>query len=245
MTALIFLIEQWALGLYIIFGALFVLHLWRFNRARAALRSSQFELERELAREARAGALSLMLLLLEGVVLVAGVQFVVAPTVREQGGFAVELALVADDGVFRTPTVAPPTGQFQVDSSGVQLGEVNPAPTPLPTPTLTPTPTQIATTAMRTGPQGPATTPPRSAPLRARALAAHPRNTLASRGLAGSGFRCHPVQRGHVLGLLPAALALPLCAPVSARARGAATDVPARDVEAPRGQARAGARRPA
>lgn len=139
MTALIFLIEQWALGLYIIFGALFVLHLWRFNRARAALRSSQFELERELAREARAGALSLMLLLLEGVALVAGVQLVVAPTIRAQGDFAVELALVADDGDFRTPTVAPPTGQFQVDSSGVQLGEVNPADQILPTPTLTPT----------------------------------------------------------------------------------------------------------
>jgi hypothetical protein len=140
MAALVFLIEQWATGLYIIFGALLVLQLWRLRSARAALRATQFELERSLGRFRIANAATYSILLVEAILIVVGMQQVVAPTVRAQLGDELGAVLVAaSDGDFRTPTPVPPAGQFSIDSSGVQLGEVNPANQSQPTPTLTPT----------------------------------------------------------------------------------------------------------
>lgn len=139
MAAVVFLIEQWATGLYIILGALLVLQFWRFNRAQQAFRGTQFELERGMARSTRASALGVMVFLVEGLLFVVAIQFVVAPTIRETGGMPTTLTIIQSDGDFRTPTSAPVEGEFSIDSSGVQLGEVNPANQILPTPTLTPT----------------------------------------------------------------------------------------------------------
>ncbi|MBW4435532.1 MAG: hypothetical protein KME04_00235 [Pleurocapsa minor GSE-CHR-MK-17-07R] len=140
MAALVFLIEQWATGLYIIFGALFVLQLWRLRAARMSLRATQFELERSLGRFRLANTATYSILLLEAILVVVGVQQIVAPTVRAQLGDTIGTVLItASDGDFRTPTPVPPSGQFVIDSSGVQLGEVNPANQIQPTPTLTPT----------------------------------------------------------------------------------------------------------
>jgi hypothetical protein len=139
MNNVVFLIEQWATGLYIIFGAIIALQIWRWNRARESLRSTQFELERDLARYSRSNALTTLLLLVEAILFVVAIQVVVAPTIRRTSGVDAAILLPRDDGVFRTPTPAPLEGQFTIDSSGVQLGEVNPANQILPTPTLTPT----------------------------------------------------------------------------------------------------------
>jgi hypothetical protein len=140
MENVVFLIENWATGLYILLGTLLVFMLWRLNRAGQMLRSSQYELERSMARDRRDNALTGVMLVAEGLLLVLGMQQVVAPALRESLDLSVSIAQVMDDGVFNTPTPQPLAGEFQVDTSGVQLGEVNPANQILPTPTLTPTP---------------------------------------------------------------------------------------------------------
>ncbi len=139
MATVVFLIEQWATGLYIIFGALLVLQFWRFNRAQQSYRGTQFELERGMARSTRTSAVTYMVFLVEAILFVIAIQFVVAPNIRETGEVSSVLSIVQSDGEFRTPTSAPLEGEFVIDSSGVQLGEVNPANQILPTPTLTPT----------------------------------------------------------------------------------------------------------
>lgn len=140
MESFVFLIEQWATGLYILLGALLVFQVWRLNNARQMLRSSQYELERGLARERRNNALTAVVLVAELLLMVIGLQMVVAPALRATLDLSVSVAQVTDDGVFNTPTPQPLTADFQVDTSGVVLGEVNPADQILPTPTLTPTP---------------------------------------------------------------------------------------------------------
>ncbi len=140
MENFVFLIEQWATGLYILLGALLIFMLWRLNRTRQVLRSSQYELERSMARDRRDNALTGVILVVEALLFVVGLQQVVAPALRETLDMSLTVAQVMEDGVFNTPTPQPVTGDFQVDTSGVQLGEVNPANQILPTPTLTPTP---------------------------------------------------------------------------------------------------------
>ncbi|MFN8378547.1 MAG: hypothetical protein U0452_07735 [Anaerolineae bacterium] len=140
MANFVFLIDQIANGLYILLGAVLVLMLWRLNGARQMLRSSQYELERGLARERRDNALTGVIIVVELLLMVVGLTRVVAPTLRETMNLSEVVVQVADDGVFYTPTPQPLTGQFQVDISGVQLGEGNVADQVLPTPTLTPTP---------------------------------------------------------------------------------------------------------
>jgi hypothetical protein len=140
MANLVFLVDQIATGLYILLGALLIFMVWRLGKARQSLRSSQYELERTLARERRDGALTAVILVAELLLMVIGLTQVVAPALRRTMDLSAAVAQVADDGVFYTPTPQPLTGDFQVDTSGVVLGEVNPADQILPTPTLTPTP---------------------------------------------------------------------------------------------------------
>lgn len=140
MENIVFLIENWATGLYILLGTLLVFMLWRLNRAGQVLRSAQYELERSMARERRDNTLTTVILVAEGLLIVLGMQLVVAPALRSTLDLSISIAQVMDDGVFNTPTPQALSGNFQVDTSGVQLGEVNLANQILPTPTLTPTP---------------------------------------------------------------------------------------------------------
>lgn len=140
MSTLFFLIEQWATGLYFLIGGLILYFWWRLARAQRQVRSTHFELERDLARYERSNLLTAMLLLVEAGLIIIGVQRVVAPHLRQVMDVPLLVAQVQEDGTFYTPTPAPVLGEFAIDSSGVQLGEVNAADQILPTPTITPTP---------------------------------------------------------------------------------------------------------
>jgi hypothetical protein len=140
LTSLVFLIEQIAPGLYLLLGAGLLLALRALFRARYGYRSTQFELERDMARFQRANALTTVILLVEAVLIVFGVQRIVAPYLRETEAITVAIAQIAEDGIFQTPTPQAAGGGFTVDTSGVQLGEQDPAELVVATPTLTPTP---------------------------------------------------------------------------------------------------------
>jgi hypothetical protein len=142
MTALVFLIEQTAVGLYILIGLGIFMAWRRWARTRRDYRATHFELEREIFRYKGANALTLMLLLVEAGLVVLGVQQVVAPTIRPElaksGVLDQNQALT--DGIVISPT--PPEIQFgnsPIDASGVQIGEQEVAAV-IATPTLTPTP---------------------------------------------------------------------------------------------------------
>ncbi len=139
-AGLVFFIEQISTGLYIVLGVLMFLALRWWLRANGSYRSTHFELEREVARYNRANAGTVVILLFELVLIVIGLQQVVAPTLRGTLNLEVSIASIAEDGDFRTPIPSPPSGGLVIDPSGVQLGEVDPAQQILPTPTLTPTP---------------------------------------------------------------------------------------------------------
>ncbi len=139
-ASLVFFIEQIATGLYIVLGVLLFLALRWWLRANGAYRATHFELEREVARYNRSNAGTVVVLLLELVLIIIGLQQIVAPTLRGTLNLEVSLVSIAEDGDFRTPVPSPPSGGLVIDPSGVQLGEVDPASQILPTPTLTPTP---------------------------------------------------------------------------------------------------------
>src|SRR5690606_38581424 len=120
MTTLVFLIEQTALGLYILIGVALLLTVRRWRRARREFRSTYFELEKDLARSARGDAFTSMILLIEAALLVLGIQNVVAPTIRSTTQIDVVSAQVITDGEFNTPTPVFNEG-VQIDSSGVNL----------------------------------------------------------------------------------------------------------------------------
>ncbi|MAS33257.1 MAG: hypothetical protein CL610_04580 [Anaerolineaceae bacterium] len=139
MTTLVFLIEQVAIGLYILLGVGILLTWRRWQRARREFRATYFELEKDLARGARGDAVTTLILLLEAVLLVAGIQNVVAPTIRSVSDINVVNAQVITDGDFNTPTPAFNEGA-QIDASGVNLTPDDLSLRVLATPTLTPTP---------------------------------------------------------------------------------------------------------
>jgi hypothetical protein len=109
-------------------------------KAGSAYRGTYFELERDIARYRRGNAFTALVLLLEFALVIAGVQRVVAPTLRGQlvNQPQRQIALVSD-GQFRTP-IPPTFSAGVIDASNVQLGEIDPAQQIQPTPTLTPTP---------------------------------------------------------------------------------------------------------
>ena len=140
MTTIVFLLEQWATGLHILLAAAFIYGYWRLAQAQREYRETHFELEREIARFKRANALTAMALIVEAALIVLGIQRVVAPTVRENLDTEQVVAFIQEDGEFATPAPTPLTGGFQIDTSGIVLGEVDPANQIFATPTLTPTP---------------------------------------------------------------------------------------------------------
>ncbi|MBZ0286311.1 MAG: hypothetical protein K8I30_01755 [Anaerolineae bacterium] len=143
MTAVVFLIEQTAVGLYILIGLGVLVFVRRWGRARQNYRATHFELEREIFRYKSANALTFIILLAEAALIVLGVQQVVAPTIRDaeraSGGFDQRVEALTD-GITLSPT--PPQVNFGVppiDASGVQIGEQEIVQV-VATPTLTPTP---------------------------------------------------------------------------------------------------------
>ncbi len=148
MSVVIFFIEQIAVGLYILIGAAM---FWMFQRWRNAgynLRSTQFELERDMYRFQRANSITALILLIQAGLVVFGIQNVVAPTIRA-GSIDDAQNTVAIEPLFQTP-VAPDVnfGQSPVDSSGVIIGEdpnanriqLTDVPTATPVGTLLPNP---------------------------------------------------------------------------------------------------------
>lgn len=151
MTTVVFFVEQIAIGLYILIGVGMFLMLRRWSQANYDLRSTQFELERGEYRYRRANAVTWFILLAQGALIVAGIQFVVAPTIRTTEVSNSDANVVLEPK-FETPL--PPDvnfGQSPIDSSGVVIGDDPNAnkiqstdvPTPTPVGTILPNPDPI------------------------------------------------------------------------------------------------------
>jgi hypothetical protein len=122
MTAVVFFIEQIALGLYILIGLGIFLTMRRWFMVRGDLRATQFELEREIFRYRQANARTMFILLIEAALLVFGIQVVVAPTIRQTGGATLDVQEVIQDLPYATPTLGQVVfGNSPIDASGVQL----------------------------------------------------------------------------------------------------------------------------
>jgi len=145
MSTLVFLIERTAPGWYILLGAGVFWYLRRWSSARYAYKSTYFELEREIARQRVGSAATTAVVFVEFIAIIMGVQFMVAPTVRDDERMTTidVQPQGAVDGVFATPTRPAPSGEISqeiIDSAGqVDLGGEQ-AVLVFATPTLTPTP---------------------------------------------------------------------------------------------------------
>ncbi|MBZ0292181.1 MAG: hypothetical protein K8L99_06390 [Anaerolineae bacterium] len=139
MAGIVFFIEQIAIGLYILLGLAIFLTWRRWQLARRELRSTHFELERNLARYKRANAVTMLVLLVEVVLVIVGMQQVVAPTIRAEDDTVQTIEEIADDGVFNTP-VPGRSDETLIDPSNVNLTPDDLQLRVLATPTLTPTP---------------------------------------------------------------------------------------------------------
>lgn len=140
MNTLFFLIDRIAIGLYIIAGAIALVHLRRWLLSLSEYRATYFELERDLARARQVASLTTIMLALLFVVAVLGIQYSVVPflqtEVEMQGRLGEDLL---DDGLFVTAT-PPPLAANAFDIEPVPpLGGDNEEILLL-TPTLTPTP---------------------------------------------------------------------------------------------------------
>lgn len=139
MAGIFFLIDQLAVGLYIVLGALALWHAWRFMSARAELRATFYELERDIARQRQWDALLWVAVMGQLALGVWGVQREVVPFLQSEINVqeAVAMGLVAQDGAAATFTPAPIAG-------GLDIQPVPPLGANdiilLVTPTLTPTP---------------------------------------------------------------------------------------------------------
>jgi hypothetical protein len=148
MTTIVFFIEQIAVGLYILIGLGIFWMFRRWSQAGYNLRSTQFELERDIYRYKRANAVTGLILMIQAGLIVLGIQTVVAPTIRANAAASPDNT-VAIEPKFETPI--PPDvnfGQSPIDSSGVILGDDPNAnkiqstdvPTPTPVGTILPNP---------------------------------------------------------------------------------------------------------
>jgi hypothetical protein len=139
MSGIVFLIEQLSVGLYIAVIAGMVLLAYRWSNDRWAFRATQFELERDLAKYRSGNAMTGIILLFEAALVIAGVQYIVAPTLRRIEGTMAVVDQIQTDIEFSTPTPgARSTVAF--DEAGIIFEDVNPADeivftaTPAPTP---------------------------------------------------------------------------------------------------------------
>ncbi len=144
-----FFIEQTSIGLYIFVGIGLVWYIRKWLMAGYAYRATNFELERDYARDQRSGALFAVVLFLEIGLIVAGVENVVVPTIREDREVVAAIQAIEaddeedqgpiDDGVFATSTPPAEVRPPSIDASGVELGDDDQLAVFV-TPTLTPTP---------------------------------------------------------------------------------------------------------
>lgn len=141
MTSIFFFIDQIALGIYIIIGAIIVFLARKWLVARSEYDSTRFELERDLARHQQLTALTSIMSSALIVVAVLGVQNVVVPFLQSEQTIQERASAVGavEDGVFMTPTLAPRSGSGINIEPVPDLGDDD-APVLLLTPTLTPTP---------------------------------------------------------------------------------------------------------
>lgn len=141
MGSLFYLVDQLAIGLYILI-ALGMVFAWRsWGIAQRDFRETYFELERGLANYRRANAVTALILLIEVGLIILGIQRVVVPTLAAQEDEMSQILQPVEDLPFVTPTA-----QFRddvaIDDSGVrdQIDATQPFEAIQITPTLTPTP---------------------------------------------------------------------------------------------------------
>jgi hypothetical protein len=152
MRGIFYLLDWLAFPLYILMGVVIVWHLWRFFRARDEISASYFELERELARQRQANALTLIVMALELCILLLGVQLQAVPYLETERSLDEQRSQVVDvpeDIVFVTDT-AVPSGSGLDLQVGTPLGEnpdlivLTPTPTPTPIGTIIPNAPPVA-----------------------------------------------------------------------------------------------------
>jgi hypothetical protein len=136
---LFLLIDQVAIPIYIILSAMALWAGWRFLDARARLRSTYYELERDLARQRQWDALTWVAVFFLFGMMILGIQRSVVPFLQTEIAQQeiVSIGQIAQDGEYRTATPAPIAGGLDIVPVP-PLGENNAI--ILLTPTLTPTP---------------------------------------------------------------------------------------------------------
>lgn len=144
MTQLFFLIDQIAFGLYALLLGLILYNMWRLLRARGDIRSTYFELERDLARHRQFNALTSVVVIFEVGILLVGIQQQVVPFLESERTLEEMMAAQeqqVEDLPFATDTPLAPGAL----AGGLDIPEVT-LPGPdleagfVSTPTLTPTP---------------------------------------------------------------------------------------------------------
>ncbi len=141
MNFIFFAIEWAAIPLHILLAVIGVWYGYQFINARYAIRSTYFELERDIARNKQANAITAIIILIEIGVLIFGVQMRAVPYLESERDFdeqiAQQEAQQVRDGVFVTDTP-------QAVAQGIEFDEGTPLAESeigfIPTPTLTPTP---------------------------------------------------------------------------------------------------------
>lgn len=140
MTAIVFLIQQIAVGLLIFIGITILWYLRKFLVERSEYRATYFELERDLSRYRQLNAITVIIVLVELAVIVVGIQQVVAPTLSEEARLGAIAAQVPQDIPFETPLPPTLSGSRPDFPDVPPIGGDDVVAGPQPTATLTPTP---------------------------------------------------------------------------------------------------------
>lgn len=136
MTLIVAFIDQVAVGIYFLIAAGILFALRRYYIWGDEYRSSYFELERELSRFRQLNSITLVIVLLELALVVAGIQLVVVPELwRDRQIQDLVAAARVDDGIFETPLPATPSGNLGIDPVALPraedfTGRIQPTPVP-------------------------------------------------------------------------------------------------------------------
>ncbi|GAB1420958.1 hypothetical protein MASR2M15_10870 [Anaerolineales bacterium] len=145
-TSLLLFINQIAIALYIFIG---IGILWYSRKAflhQTELRSTYFELERDIARFRRANSWTIVIILFEIALIILGIQAAVVPLIIDDQAFVQAVNTVAD-GDFATFTPAPQSGSLGIepetglrDEESLAIIQITPTLTPTPVGTILPAP---------------------------------------------------------------------------------------------------------
>lgn len=141
MSSIFFLLQWLAIPLYVIAGVIILWYIYQFFRANSDLRATFFELERSLARRRRRNALTAIIIAIEFIILVVGIQIQAVPYLEAERDLDEQIALqgdVPEDGIFITGTPRPVGDGIEFPDSTPLGGDTGVG--FVPTPTLTPTP---------------------------------------------------------------------------------------------------------